>query len=479
MADMGLPALALRTDYINDSGIERFRQGQQDAVAENERKLLKQVGGIASTGNYLDASRAAMKGGNVKLGTDIANWDMERKSKAYEFLLNGVQRADTEEKYQTLVDMVTRTFGPEMVRGYETFDKRPNAMTTLQEATQALERRKAESQIALQESTARLHDAQAVAARQKTPDVAETLRALDNFRRTGSSSGAPSGSVGAGQSGGAVPQQGGSSASISPTPSVSQQAPPGETDDLGMISRLPRETQAAIALAVQKGDLTAAGKILTDASDDEDKLRKEHTGLIKNFQEAQSGIQQLETAYKTDNSIGDIAMVYALMKALDPGSVVRETEYGFVVNSQSIPQALVQRINQFWDGKRLAKGIRDEMVSHGRNAMETRLQEYERLTNQIQGIARYRGLSPSRSTLDARMDNRDAAIPRLGQFGSGAGAVAESARSMAQPQQRASQPPPANAAQILEEARAKIREGVDRNKIIERLQSLNIDPRGL
>ena len=476
MADMGLPALALRTDYINDSGIDRFRQGQQDALAENERNLLKQVGVIASTGNYLDASRAAMKGGNVKLGTDIANWDMDRKSKAYEFLLNGVQRADTPEKYQTLVDMVTRNFGPEMVRGYETFDKRPNAMTTLQEATQALEKKKAESLMELQSSTAALHRAQAEAALRKTPDVAETLRALDGYGRSGSGAGAPAaGNGGAGQSGVVVPQHGGSSASISPTPSVAQQAPQGQTDERGMISRMPREKQAALALAITKGDMVAAGKILTDASDDEDKLRKEHTGLIKTFQEAQSGIQQLETAYKTDNSIGDIAMVYALMKALDPGSVVRETEYGFVVNSQSIPQALVQRINQFWDGKRLAKGIRDEMVSHGRNAMETRAQEYERLTNQMQGIARDRGLSPSRSTLDARMDNRDAAIPRLGQFGSGAGAVAESARSMAAPQA----PPPENATQLLDDARAALAKGADRNRVIERLKSMNIDPKGL
>ena len=165
-----LPALALKTDYLSsDTPLAHFRQGAADQLASNERGLNREVGQIAAGGNYLEAARAAMAGGNLKTGMDIQNWDQDRKTKAIDFLLKGSETADTPEKWTSWVNMVGRTFGPEMTRGYESFANKPSAVTALQRV-----------QMEASRATADAHRAQAEASRAQVPyhqAHAESMRA--------------------------------------------------------------------------------------------------------------------------------------------------------------------------------------------------------------------------------------------------------------------------------------------------------------
>lgn len=427
MSDMGLPALALRTDYIANAGWDGMRQGRQDRIADEERNLLKQVGGIAATGNYLDASRAAMAGGNVKLGQDIANWDMDRKSKAYEFLLNGVQRADTPEKYQTLVDMVTKNFGPEMVRGYETFDKRPNALTTLQEATRALETRKAESQIALQESTARLHDAQAEAARRK-PNTIEQVMGM--FRR-------PEGQAPVqGQQSSVAPQSDGGASVVAggtttPMPGVSvtqpstggsvvtggqgQSAIPGQnppaTHPADLIDRMSVGQRTAFMMHLMKEDFDGASKILREMeagpfkdpkqlADVEEGMRKELSTLAKPFIEVRDAYRRIENVGQNPSPAGDIALIFNFMKMLDPGSTVREGEFATAQNAAGVPDQVVNLYNRIINGYRLNETQRDDFSGHARRLYKTQESQYNQTVQNFKDIAGRKGLDPRNIILD-------------------------------------------------------------------------------
>ena len=65
-------------------------------------------------------------------------------------------------------------------------------------------------------------------------------------------------------------------------------------------------------------------------------------------------------------------------------------------------QAIVQRINSFWDGKRLSGGIREQMIDYARQAINTRQGDYDQVTDQMRGIAQQRGVNPDRSALEFR-----------------------------------------------------------------------------
>ena len=141
-------ALAPQTaGYIaSDSPLRAYAQGRQERLQDEQRNLLREVGGQAASGNIAGATQAAFRGGNIDAGMNIANWDTGRRVKAVDMLHQGAQRADTPEKWAALVSAVERTFGPEMVGEFRDFNARPGALTALERAT--LELRQAQARTA-------------------------------------------------------------------------------------------------------------------------------------------------------------------------------------------------------------------------------------------------------------------------------------------------------------------------------------------
>ena len=141
-------ALAPQTaGYIaSDSPLRHFAAGRQQRQEDEQRNLLREVGGQAASGNIAGATQAAFRGGNIRAGMDISNWNTDRRVKAIDMLHQGAQRADTPEKWNALVSTVERTFGPDMVGEYRDFNARPSALTALERAT--LELRQAQARTA-------------------------------------------------------------------------------------------------------------------------------------------------------------------------------------------------------------------------------------------------------------------------------------------------------------------------------------------
>lgn len=121
---------------------------------------------------------------------------------------------------------------------------------------------------------------------------------------------------------------------------------PGEIDkqaaDLGLTraqtnqvmaqtSKLGIEAQrAAIELAALKsGNLTPEQQAKSDETrfNQEEKLRKEWSGRTTRLTEAKANIATIRASAADGTGAGDIALITSFMKMLDPGSVVRETEF--------------------------------------------------------------------------------------------------------------------------------------------------------
>jgi hypothetical protein len=156
----GMAAAAPDFQSIANTGqnaLAMFRRGAADMQAENDRNVLKEVGLKASQGDMRGAQGAAFAGGQVKLGMDMASWDIDRRVKALGILQDGATRADTPAKWGALVQMVEQTFGPEMVGNYRDFNSRPKAMTVLQEAQLKMQQAAAARAAADQRREAELH----------------------------------------------------------------------------------------------------------------------------------------------------------------------------------------------------------------------------------------------------------------------------------------------------------------------------------
>ncbi|WP_417790638.1 hypothetical protein [Terasakiella pusilla] len=111
-------------------------------------------------------------------------------------------------------------------------------------------------------------------------------------------------------------------------------------------------------------------------------LRKEYNNLAKPLHEMNQSYSRMLNAASDQSAAGDIALIFAYMKMLDPTSVVREGEFATAQNSAGVPDSIMNMYNKALDG--------------------TRLQPEQRLQFLNQAKSQYQGASGLMDTIDAR-----------------------------------------------------------------------------
>lgn len=66
-------------------------------------------------------------------------------------------------------------------------------------------------------------------------------------------------------------------------------------------------------------------------------MRKEVSDRIKEPRQVMTMYQKVQGAAERPSAANDLAMIFAYMKMLDPGSVVREQEFANAQNAAGIP----------------------------------------------------------------------------------------------------------------------------------------------
>lgn len=166
---------------------------------------------------------------------------------------------------------------------------------------------------------------------------------------------------------------------------------------------------------------TAYGGLSGEALDSVSKLRTEFQGLpiTKNFQENVQAIGRIYSSVERPSAAGDLALIFNYMKILDPGSVVRESEFQVAENARAwmtkmeskgyeVPSIVAQGIQRIESGERLLPEQRDDFV-------RTATSLYQNSENKIQDIFdQYAGLikpyvgdkDPASQLIDFRFKHR-------------------------------------------------------------------------
>jgi hypothetical protein len=135
---------------------------------------------------------------------------------------------------------------------------------------------------------------------------------------------------------------------------------------------------AAIKLETQtsEGTLTLQQKIAEEA-----RLRGEYVKRTEDLSAAERNFSIIETSALDQSGAGDIALVTSFMKMLDPGSVVRETEFATAANAGGLLARLSGTVQKIEDGKFLSEQQRTDfkrLAGEYLNAAKTQEQGVQR-----------------------------------------------------------------------------------------------------
>jgi hypothetical protein len=127
-------------------------------------------------------------------------------------------------------------------------------------------------------------------------------------------------------------------------------------------------------------------------------LRKEFNQLpdVKDFNNVATSFNVINRlSSQTPSAAGDLSLIFAYMKMLDPGSVVREGEFANAQNTAGIPDQVRNAYNKALNGQRLNPGQRKEFTNQAGNIYQSYRQRYDEVVGQYQGYAQETGLDPN------------------------------------------------------------------------------------
>jgi len=134
-----------------------------------------------------------------------------------------------------------------------------------------------------------------------------------------------------------------------------------------------------------------------------DTYRKEFRAdpVVRQFNDVQAATKQIvQLATRTDNEAtpgpGDVAMIFSFMKALDPGSVVREGEQATAANAGGIPETVRNYYNSIVKGDKLSPQLQREFANTAISIYNARRGSYDNLANTYRGLVQDAGGDPDR-----------------------------------------------------------------------------------
>lgn len=108
---------------------------------------------------------------------------------------------------------------------------------------------------------------------------------------------------------------------------------------------------------------------------------------IKPFQEIMPYYDTIRSATAEPSAAGDLGLIFAYMKMLDPGSTVREGEFAVAANSGGIPDRVLAQIQNAQSGQRLSAAVRKNFAEVAKTELENRRKTYNNALNLAYGRA--------------------------------------------------------------------------------------------
>lgn len=115
------------------------------------------------------------------------------------------------------------------------------------------------------------------------------------------------------------------------------------------------------------------------------KLRDEFSALTKDFRTVQDAYQKIQST--SDTGAGDMSLLYSYVKLLDPGSVVRESEFATAAASGSFGEQVQGAVQRVLSGQRLPPTLRAAFKNEATNIYGAQRKGFENISKTYGDLA--------------------------------------------------------------------------------------------
>lgn len=129
---------------------------------------------------------------------------------------------------------------------------------------------------------------------------------------------------------------------------------------------------------------------------EESSLRKEFSDLTKEPRVVIDAFRKVREAATNDSAAGDLSLIFAYMKMLDPNSVVRETEFANAQNAAGVPDQIRNAWNRAMTGERLGAPQRADFVRQAESIAQLAQARIDEATERYRGMAPDYNMNPDR-----------------------------------------------------------------------------------
>lgn len=149
-----------------------------------------------------------------------------------------------------------------------------------------------------------------------------------------------------------------------------------------------------------KTSARGAGTTANQSFDNVGALRREFNQQVVPHQVIARSARAIEEAAAHPSAAGDLSLIFAFMKVLDPGSTVREGEFANAQNAGSVPNRVVALYNRVMSGERLSEAQRADFLAQSRGLVQSQRQQARQYIDRYSQLARQYGFDPSEVVSD-------------------------------------------------------------------------------
>ncbi len=129
-------------------------------------------------------------------------------------------------------------------------------------------------------------------------------------------------------------------------------------------------------------------------------LRKEYTMAAKEFVASRDAIARVVASAEKADAPGDLALIFNYMKVLDPGSVVRESEFATAQATGSLWERARAYLGRVGEGNRLSDTQREAFVNRAKTLFAAQEAIHRQRVNEFTRLAPRGGFDPADVIID-------------------------------------------------------------------------------